>query len=378
MNLQVPALPSAAPQKKRQTRAKQPAPPQVSPYLQIPTPPPPLPHVHKLPPDRQAVFDQLFRELARPDGAHAIGPLLTHEVSQLAESLSQDFANPQLSVFEYYAKPALPLVFRPLAGGRGGAHYFAVSPAQASPVHFEPAPAERRADAFFLGSFLHPRPPPPGPLPFAVQLDDAEVPSRRLGEKADGFFFLGGGEAGARQLRIAVRPENPRPDCGPRSWFVVQAVERKPAADVVRELCERAGYAAPAELPPALEAHTPQCRACNFNGLRMIERAQAFLDPLCPVCGKPAVLADLVWTELAPRGADDEEAPDVRAAKAKFFEHYAATVLWPMLENDWAEIIFGDAPEPEYAPEELRYASTEEFLAEMERLRPRPARAGAW
>jgi hypothetical protein len=303
---------------------------------------------------------------------------LSPDVMTLADSISQEFANPQPGRFEYYAKPAVPLVFRPFPNGRSAVHYYAVSPGQPTVFHFEPVASERRPDVSFIGSFLHVR-APVGAQPFAVQLDETEVPSRRFGEKGDGFYFLGGGnESAARQMKISIRPDAARGDIAPRSWFVVQAVERKPIPEVLRELCDRGGYTLPTEIPPSLEAHTSQCRACNFNGITMIERAQAFGETYCPTCGKLASLTDLVWSELLPRGADDEEPPDVRAAKAKFFEHYAAAVCWPMLETDWAEIIFGEAAEPEYTPEELHYENTEQFLAEMERLRPQPSKTGGW
>jgi hypothetical protein len=160
-----------------------------------------------------------------------------------------------------------------------------------------------------------------------------------------------------------------------RSWFVVHAVERRPVADLLREICARANQRPPREVPADLEARTPQCRTCRFNGLAAVAAAQAFEDPQCPHCLKPVVIADLVWTDLVAVPTDDEEAAEVRAAKAKFFDFYASAVAAPMLDTDWEGLIFRGGAQAELEgvePVELTYVNQEDqveaYLVEMARL----------
>jgi hypothetical protein len=323
----------------------------------MPNPTPQLHNLQKLPPDRQRLFDQLFREFG-PDAHPTHGPP-SAELFSLADSVVQEFLAPDRGSFEYYVKPPIPVVFRHSNASRFPVYYYAISPGQPLSFAFEP---DRRPDLYFLGSFLHPYQSRVQPQ-CSVQIDDVEVTPRRLGEKNELWYYIE-----PRSVKFTVRADG----IFVRSWFVIHSIERKPIAEILREICDRAGLAKPAEMPQVIDAHTPQCRACRFNGVASIETAQMFNDPQCPQCFKNVVILELVWLDLMPRGSEEEEPQDVRLARAKFFDFFVGSVCWPLLESDWEKIIFGETNEGDEPVEELKYAEAENpvdaFIAEMERL----------
>jgi hypothetical protein len=209
-------------------------------------------------------------------------------------------------------------------------------------------------------------------------MEESDVTARRFGEKNESFFLIGpGNELPARSIRLVAkiepsRVENQQPEPIVRSWFVIQALERKPMLELLREICEREGYLRVTELPKCIEVQTPQCRTCKFNGLTAIERAQSFQDPFCPNCFKPVIVSELVWLDLMFKGTEEEEPAEVRAAKMKFFEYYASSVCGPIVDRDWEKGVFGDVDGMDFVPQELGYATAEDpvmtYIQEMMKL----------
>jgi predicted RNA-binding Zn-ribbon protein involved in translation (DUF1610 family) len=263
-----------------------------------------------------------------------------------------------MKIFDYLSTPPIPLVYQRLPGS--DPVYVA-----ATAMHpFEPQPGERKGDVFFVGVFMYSSAKLPQ-MRETIILDDHELHARNFGEKeAPRYYLFGTGES-IQKVRVC-----PRVDPLVRCWCVIQAVTKKPALEVIRDICERGNaYFPPDELPRQFYGRTPNCRSCKIHIAGLIDQVQVGQSAKCPYCGEQVVFLDLLL-DLKSKSNDDDETPEMKLAKTKVYDLFIGHVCLPGLEVDWKDVIFRthEPDEPRHDLEELTYQDTHEYLERMERL----------
>jgi hypothetical protein len=138
-----------------------------------------------------------------------------------------EFSNAISPPFDHFSGPPVPMVSQRLPGcDRVYVASMVMHP-------FEPPPAERRLEVFFIGVFKYSA-AKLSQLRETIIIDDRELHPRNFGEKeAPRYSLIGIGES-IQKVRVC-----PGLDPFVRCWCIIQAVAKKPIVDVVRDTCER-------------------------------------------------------------------------------------------------------------------------------------------
>jgi hypothetical protein len=254
--------------------------------------------------------------------------------------------------------PPLPIVFVKLRGCRPSFRFF---PLNAAGFDLTTVLKERRPEVSLIGSwFVLGGSPPNTP----IYLDRAETPAVSFGG-SDAFYLLSPEGTAPPKIQINFRTQ----PSSYLTWFVIQPVEKKPTADLLKELAP----VLPRATEATLFAKTPYCKGCLFVVADVITEICKTGIGRCPTCGGPVTLSELIYevktpVEVAPPPPASGEDEELHKARLSLADHLASFVKLSVNDNMWADSMFEKAAGWDQEPRLMEYHGSDEFLALMRNM----------
>jgi hypothetical protein len=182
-------------------------------------------------------------------------------------------------------------------------------------------------------------------------------------------YFLLSGSKNAHSFIVNFGPQIPKQSL--LCWFVIQFVDKRPVAEVLRDLLMERGMDVPQSPEKPLLGRTPLCRMCTFMVQQVIETIMNTGGSVCPNCGAGIQLRELKFDQQLPDDDADvqfEEEHDMQEGREVLAEHLLTLMNPSRTELDWDQLLFDEGGIPFRECRPIEYADTQQFIAVLHQI----------